>query len=174
MPVRTRLIIKGTPFRDEINAIDALEEMMLEGARRTQEIIEPQWLDEASYYPPPAKLPFQFGSEASRNYYFAVIVKNKRGKGRYVRTNKLKQSFFMRFLQSRRGVEFVFGSNSAITKHVVGSFDKARNLQVPGHRNTGWPLIAITAAFWLNAAEDEFMKQMPIVYAEFRSKRQSR
>lgn len=173
MPIRTRLIIKGTPFRNEINAIDALDEMMLEGARRTQEIIEPQWLDEASYYPPPAKLPFQFGSEKSKNYYFAVVVKNKRG-GRYVRTNKLKQSFFMRFLQSRRGVEFVFGSDSNITKHVVGSFNKARNLQVPGHRNTGWLPIAVTAAFWLNAAEDEFMKQMPIVYAEFRTRRQNR
>lgn len=173
MPIRTRLIINGTPFRDEINAIDALTAMMLEGAERTKRIIEPQWLDEARYYPPPAKLPFQFGSEKSRNYYFAVIVKNKRG-GFYVRTNKLAQSFFMRFLQSRRGVEFVFGTDSDIAKYVVGSFDKRRNLQVPGHRNTGWQLIAATAAFWLDAAEDEFMKQMPKIYAEFNARRQSR
>jgi hypothetical protein len=136
MPIRTRLIIQGAPFRDEINAIDALEAMMIEGARRTQEIIEPQWLDEAGYYPPPAKLPFQFASEKSRNYYFAVLVKNKRG-GRYVRTNKLKQSFFMRFLQSQRGVEFVFGSDSDITKHVVGSFNKARGCRLRSQPHSG-------------------------------------
>lgn len=173
MPIRMRLIVQGNPYAAEVAALDALDAMMLEAARQTKAIIEPQWLSEAQYYPPPAKLPFQFGSEKSRNYYFAVIVKGRRG-GRYVRTKQLQQSFFMRFLQSQRGIEFTFGTDSDIAKHVVGSFDRQRNLQVPGHRNTGWLLIATTAAFWLNAAEEDFLNRMPTIYAEFNARRQSR
>jgi len=175
MPVRTRLIIQGTPFSDEIAAIEAIDEMMIEGAQETTKVIQPLWLDEATYYPPPAKLPFQFGSKKSRNYYFAVIVKNRKSSGgRYARTKKLQQSFFMKLLQSQRGVEFVFGSNSDITKYVVGNFDKNRNHQVPGHHNTGWPLIADTTAFWMTATEEDFLKRMPTIYAKFDARRQNR
>jgi hypothetical protein len=174
MPIKARLIIQGTPFRDEINAINALEEMMREAAQRTQEIVEPHFLQEVAHYPPAAKLPFGFGTEKSKRYYFGVIVKNKRRGGRYVRTGQLQQSFFMRFLQSRRGVEFVFGSSSDASKWVVGSFDKRRDYQVIGHKRTGWFPIASTANYWRDVAQDEFMKMMPVVYAEFKSKRQNR
>lgn len=173
MPIRMRLIVRGNPYAEERAALDALDSMMQEAATQTKAVIEPQWLSEAQYYPPSAKLPFQFGSEKSRNYYFAVVVKGRRG-GRYVRTKRLQQSFFMRLLQSQRGIEFVFGTDSTIAKHVVGSFDRRRTLQVPGHRNTGWPLIAATAAFWLNAAEEDFLNRLPTIYAEFNARRQSR
>lgn len=172
MPIRTRLQIIGTPFSDEIAALDALDSMMMEAAEKTKQLIEPQWLAEAQYYPPPAKLPFQFGTEKSRNYYFAVIA--KRFPGRYVRSGKLKQSFFLRLLQNERAVTFVLGSDSEIAKWVVDSFDKRRRYQVPGHRNTGWLPIADTANFWLEAAEQEFMKQVTLMYAAYNAKRQNR
>lgn len=172
MPIRTRLQITGTPFSDEIAALDALSEMMLEAAEKTKAIVEPQWLAEAQYYPPPAKLPFQFATEKSRNYYFWKIA--KRFPGRYVRTGKLKESFFFRLLQNDRAVTFVLGSDSTIAKWVVDSFDKRRRNQVPGHRNTGWLPIADTANFWLEVAEEEFMKQVTIMYAAYNAKRGNR
>lgn len=172
MPIRTRLEIIGTPFSDEIAALDALDEMMMESAEQTKRIIEPQWLQEAGHYPPQAKLPFQFGSEKSRRYYFAVVA--KRFPGRYVRTGKLKESFFMRLLQNERTVTFVLGSDSDIAKWVVDSFDKRRRYQVPGHRNTGWLPIADTANFWLDVADQEFMKQVTTMYAAYNAKRRNR
>lgn len=173
MPFRTRLTIVGTPISDEIAALDALDSMMVEAATKTKAVIEPQWLEEAQHYPPQAKLPFQFATEKSRNYYFWAIVKG-RGPGRYVRTGKLKKSFFMRLLQNERAITFVFGTDSNIAKWVVDSFDKRRRYQVPGHRNTGWLPIADTANFWAVAAEDEFMKQVSTMYAQYNAKRRNR
>lgn len=172
MPIRTRLEIVGTPFSDEIAALDAIQAMMLEAAQKTKQTVEPQWLEESQHYPPPAKLPFKFGSEASRRFYFAVIAKHF--PGRYVRTGKLKSSFFMRLLQSQKGVTFILGTDSDIAKWVVDSFDKRRRYQVQGHRNTGWLPIADTANFWLEAAEEDFMKQVTTMYAQYNAKRRNR
>lgn len=173
MPIRTRLEIVGTPFSDEIAALDALNEMMLEAAEKTKKAVEPQWLQEAQHYPPKAKLPFEFATEKSRNYYFWAIVKG-RGPGRYVRTGKLKESFFMRLLQNERGITFILGTDSDIAKWVVDSFDKRRRYQVPGHRNTGWLPIADTANFWLDVADEQFMKEVTTIYAHYNAKRRNR
>lgn len=172
MPIRTRLEIVGTPFSDEIAALDALSEMMLEAATKTKQQIEPPWLEEARHYPPPAKLPFRFATEKSRNYYFWAIAKGF--PGRYIRTGKLKQSFFMRLLQSKKGITFILGTDSDIAKWVVDSFDKRRRYQVPGHRNTGWLPLADTANFWLEAAEERFMKEVTTIYAQYNAKRRNR
>jgi hypothetical protein len=174
MAIRTRIIVNGEPLRNEINAMNALDEMMTEGAEKTRKQIEPHWIEEAGHYPPPAVLPFAFATEKSRRYYFAVIVGKNKGKGRYVRTNRLKQSFFMKLLNTQRGVEFILGSDTDIAKWVVDSFDKRRRYQVPGHAITGWQRIADTAAFWLDAAEEQFLKEMPTIYANFKVKRQNR
>jgi hypothetical protein len=173
MAIRTRITIDGTPFSDEISALEALNAIMEEAAIITKNEIEPHWLAEAQHYPPPAKLPFRFATERSRRYYFAVVVK-KGFPFRYVRTNKLKDSFFMRFLKRNDAIEFVFGSDSDIAKWVVGSFDQRRQYQVAGHRNTGWPLIAQTATFWLEATEEAFLKRVPDVYAKFNVRKQNR
>lgn len=172
MPIRTRLTINGTPFSDEIVVLDSLPQLMVTAAEKTKQIIEPQWLQEAQHYPPAAKLPFQFGTEKSKRYYFAVVA--KRFPGRYVRTGKLKESFFMRLLQHEQGIDFILGTDSTIAKWVVDSFDKRRRYQVAGHRNTGWFPIADTAHFWLAAAEEEFMKQVKTLYIQFNAKRRNR
>ena len=172
MPIRTRIEFRGTPFSDEIKVIEALPQLMLQAAEKTKKVIEPPWLQEAQYYPGAAKLPFDFATPKSKRYYFAVIA--KRFPGRYVRSGKLKQSFFMRLLQHEKGIDFVLGTDSDIAKWVVDSFDRRRRYQVAGHRNTGWLPIADTAHFWLDAAEEDFMKQVRTLYAKFNAQRRNR
>ena len=172
MPIRTRLTIVGTPFADEITALETIPHLMMTAAEKTTAIIKPNWLAEAQYYPAAAKLPFAFGTEKSRRYYFGVVA--KRFPGRYARSGKLKQSYFMRLLQHESGIDFVLGTDSEIAKWVVDSFDKRRRYQVRGHRNTGWLPIADTAHFWLEAAEEEFMKQVKTLYAQFNARRRNR
>lgn len=173
MPIKTRLTITGNAISDEIAALDAIDAMMMEAAQKAKQIVEPQWLSEAQYYPPPAKLPFQFATEKSRNFYFWKFVKG-RGPGRYVRTGKLKESFFFRLIQNDHAVTFLLGSDSTVAKWVVDSFDKRRRYQVPGHRKTGWLPIADTANFWLEVAEEEFMKQVTIMYGQYYARRSNR
>ena len=180
MAIRIRLKVDATPILNEIATIDAFNDMVKQAADETRDIIAPHFLDEATHYPPAAKLPFEFNTERSRRWYFAAVngripgVTIPTSGGRYRRTGKLKNSFFVKVFLRDGSFEIVLGSDSDKTKWVVGSFDRNRNYQVRGHRNTGWQLIAPTADFWLDAAEDEFLKRIPVIYANYDVTRQNR
>lgn len=140
------------------------------------EKVAPFALDEMRVYPPPAKLPFDFGSEEARNAYFVKIRKGlvPTANGRYVRTGALAASmFFIGELSEKRFI-FKAGSKSKIARDVVGSFNQAKDTRIPGHINTGWQKLYDTVNFWLKAADEEMAKEVHSVYVEYKSLRRNR
>ena len=180
MAIRTRLTVNSEPIHNEIATLDAFHEIVEEAGAETERIIKPQFLAEAQYYPPPAKHPFEFETDKSRRWYFAAIngripgVTIPTSGGRYRRTGRLKESFFVKTVTSEGQFQIVLGSDSSIIKWVQGTFDRRRRYQVRGHRNTGWQLIAPTANFWLDAAEETFLEIIPTMYATWDVTRQNR
>lgn len=149
---------------------------MSEAGQKVATKIAPFALEEMRHYPPPAKLPFDFGSEPERNEYFDKVKKGlvPTKNGRYQRTGQLAASMF--FSGAVQHGRFVFraGSRSKIARKVVGGFDKTRDIRTPGHINTGWPLLADTVYFWLNAADEDMRKEINSVYVEYRSTRKNK
>lgn len=138
--------------------------------------IAPEALSEMQHYPPPAKLPFDFGSEVARNEYFAKIRKGlvPTSNGRYVRTGGLAASMFFTGTSTKGQFVFKAGTRSAIAKKVVGSMDANRDERIPGHINTGWPLLRNTVNFWLEAADEEMQKEVESIYVAYRSTKKNR
>jgi hypothetical protein len=113
-------------------------------------------------------------------WYFAAMngripgVRIPTANGRYRRSGGLKRRMFFKSQERNGAIEVVAGNTGDKAKFVVGSFDRRRNYQVPGHRRTGWPLLAKTVDFWLDAADEEIEKEVSSVYVEYRSRQQNR
>lgn len=180
MVIRTRAEINVKPIQDEIDVLNAFGDIVIEAGQETARIIEPQFIEEASYYPARKAQKFQFQTLKSQRWWFAALAGNIPGVTistdgkRYKRTGKLKESFFVRVNASTDSFEIVLGSDSAITKWVMGSFDRSRDYQVIGHKQTGWIPIKQTADFWLDATEEEFLDRIPQIYAQWDVQRRNR
>lgn len=176
MVIQARLVTEGNAIQADIDSLNALNQIVSEAGQKVLDRIAPDALSEMRHYPPPAKLPFQFGSERSRNYYFVLVRKGlvPTSNGRYARTGGLANSMFFTGKAEQGRFTFTAGSRSRIAKYVVDSFDRSRRNQVAGHINTGWPLLRDTVNFWLDAADEEMKREIDSIYIVYRSGRKNR
>lgn len=149
--IRADLILDLTGI-DTLDAfLDAYPTFALEVVRDSfNQEIKPGLLAELRYQPGPAKLPFQFATPKSKRYYFFAVRKGliKTSSGRYTRTGKLVQGWDTTVSISDNAVVMSVTNPAKAVRYVTGS------RQVPGHRNTGWPLHRTTIDFWRDAAEE--------------------
>lgn len=180
MAIRARIISSGNPIQDDLDSLQAVQDIHKEAVTNVVRRIAPQALAEMRHYPRQAVLPFGFETEKSRRWYFAAVngripgVTIPTANGRYRRTNGLARSMFFDAQVRADRVDIVAGSSADMAKHVVGSFDRRRSYQVAGHRRTGWQHLADTVHFWLDAADEEMEEEVASVYVDYRSRRQNR
>lgn len=94
--------------------------------------IAPGLLAELRYYPQQVKHPFEFATDRSRRYWFAVLM--KRYPNGYIRTGRLREGWTVNVDFFEGDVVMSAGNRTRYQKWVTGV------RQVPGHRNSGWPL----------------------------------
>lgn len=176
MVIQARLITEGNALQADIDSLSALNAIVSEAGQKVLTAIAPDALSEMRHYPPPAKLPFDFGSTDERNAYFDKIRKGlvPTSGGRYARTGALAASMFFTGLSEAGRFTFKAGTRSKIARKVVGSMDASRDVRTPGHVRTGWPLLRDTVNFWLDAADEEMKKQIDSIYIVYRSSRKNR
>ena len=165
MVVRARVSVTETSAVDGI--IDNAPEIVRLVADDVVSIYEPQIKRILAQEPPPAKHPFQFATAKSRRWYFAAV----RGKipgvtintdgTRYVRTGGLSAAWDVRVDEDRRGVTIVVDNPTRAAVYVGGSMSltnpsRAARRQVPGHRNTGWPLWVSVLNPLMESVQTEF------------------
>lgn len=176
MVVQARLETRGDALQDDIDSLRALDEIVQEAGQKVLTRIAPYALEEMRHYPPPAKLPFDFGSKAARDEYFDKV---RRGlvptvNGRYARTGQLAASMFFAGRGAKGQYAFRAGSRSKIARKVVGGFGSSPDIRTPGHINTGWPKLSTTVNYWLTAADEDMKKEVHSVYIAYRSTRKNK
>lgn len=108
------------------------------------------FLDELRTTPPPAKHPFAFATPKSRRWYFYAIHAGliRTSGGRYQRTGALAAGWRVDITLGDDAVVLSAANPVRSQKWVTGK------RQVPGHRNTGWPLAKSTIDFWRDASAE--------------------
>ena len=141
MVASSRLTIDIKAVNRQKQQLDALELVVYRLADEATDYANERNLPQIKRYPPnEAVLPFEFATDKSRRFYFAVIVPRHGGRGRYQRTGGLQQSWTVERSRGKGVYRATLSSSKTWAQFVVGNLMKQR--QVPGHRRTGWELIA--------------------------------
>jgi len=170
MAIRVRAQSATQALLNVENQLDELDEVAGELFAEVGEDISPHVLDDLRYYPPPAKHPFDFATPKSKRFYFWAVGTGQipTSGGRYKRTGGLGEGWRIRIGKRKGAYEFVIENvaknfqGKPFAKYVVGSFDVRRGpkYQVPGHRNTGWPLVAPTVSIWTQTFIDQYSERL--------------
>lgn len=158
MSIRSRIIAVADPYAHMAQFAAAIPDEMDAVGREVFQRLEQPLLTDLRTYPGSVVHPFQFATEKSRRWYFAAIASGiiRTSGGRYQRTGGLADSWQVDYLLNENGFIIRVKSDYKGTKYVVGSFDRSRNYQVPGHKNTGWRLVLPVVDRWLDIAKKDF------------------
>jgi len=170
--IQSRLITKADPVQDDIENLKDAPSIIQAAGQSVHNRIGDEYLSELRTYPSKAKLPFDFASEKSKNWYFAAIngkipgvVIPTDGK-RYRRTGGFADSIYFEGRDFDNGFEFAAGSTWDKAEYVAG-----RNQQVPGHSNTGWPKLANMIDRQFETLDEEMQTELKDEYIIQRDKR---
>lgn len=137
--------------------VDDMENTNQEMLQETRDEIAPHALGELRTQPGPAKKPIEWASDKQRKFVMAKL--RRENNLPYRRSGKLSRMWVVEV----RGNTIVIENQSAISKYVYGSLaqnrQQALRFQQPFHKNTGWQPATDTASFWLDAAQEVYMKK---------------
>ena len=116
--------------------------------------VAPGLLADLRFEPPPAIHPFVFATPKSRRWYFWALSEGKISTdgSRYKRTHMLSQAWKVGLTVGDNAIAMFAANPRKETKFVTGK------RQVPGHRNSGWPLHDTTIKKWQPIARDVVTK----------------
>jgi hypothetical protein len=139
--------------------IDELPSVFADAMLNTSIVIERQYLPRLQEYPPPRDdRPFRFATPKSRRYYFYLIKSGqvKTDGKHYIRTGGYAKSWVVDVAQNGEVFQIYVGARQQAPKGGVtignrsftgGQFLPFKvmeyiggDLQVPGHKDTGWTL----------------------------------
>jgi hypothetical protein len=157
MVASSRLTLDVKPFQAIEKGIDSVPDAVYAIADEATDYADRNNLPAIREYPPRLAVhPFEFATEKSRRFYFAVIVPRLGNSGRYERTGGLKNSW-KTVRQRGNGVySATLQSNKQWALFVVGNL--ARQRQVAGHQNTGWQYVAPKIENWQSDLLSQFFK----------------
>lgn len=150
--------------------------------------IEDPLLNELAFMPGTPASPFVWSHNKEENdrarrwWFWAISAGKVRTDGsHYIRTGDLVNSWSIEIQADGLETRVVLSNPANILPLVQGSLAQdltaAARFQIPGHKKTGWPLVAETANFWLNdifpEVYDEKLQETVLTFAETTRKRRA-
>jgi hypothetical protein len=163
MTVRTTLSVSTNVEDDLLVYLEQFNQANEDLVRDVMDDIAPDLLDELTFMPGTPASPFVWSNNKEANdrarrwWFWAISAGDVRTDGRhYIRTEQLVNGWSIEILSEGETTRVKLENPSSVLPLVQGSLaqniSQAGRFQIPGHRNTGWILVAITVNFWLGEA----------------------
>jgi len=157
MVASASLTINAKPIEALKQGVDNVEGLVFTVAEKAVSTANDRNLPVIRQYPPRlAVLPFKFGSEKSRRWYFANKVPRGSRGGRYQRTGGLGKSWTVQSVKGQGAYRATLSSSMQGAVFVVGNLNRGR--QVAGHGITGWQYVAPKIEDWQSDVLSEFFR----------------
>lgn len=164
--IRTRTQINVTPLEDFADFAKDFVNVSADLAQESADKIAPDYRDELAFEPRVSVHPFVWSDDPAadaraRGWWFANLAEGNipTDGERYIRSSGLSESWVVRLEINGSEFELIAESKYKGAKWVVGTFDRRRNWQIPGHETTGWVRVRETADFWHEAFIEDYRQR---------------